>query len=56
MRIKIWASLEPRFPCTGPYKAMDIIERNEPYGVGEATHYGPVIFFRLSPIMTQIKA
>jgi hypothetical protein len=43
MRIKIWASLEPQFPNRGPYKALDIIERDAPYGVSEATHYGPVI-------------
>lgn len=43
MRIKIWASLEPQFPDRGPYKALDIIERDAPYSVGDATHYGPVI-------------
>jgi|HubBroStandDraft_2_1064218.scaffolds.fasta_scaffold03399_7 hypothetical protein len=43
MRIKIWASLEPQFHNRGPYKALDIIERDALYGVGEATHYGPVI-------------
>src|SRR6266436_3457505 len=43
MRIKIWASLEPQFPKRGPYKALDIIERDALCGVGDATHYGPVI-------------
>lgn len=43
MRIKIWASLDPQTPNIGPYKALDIIERDALYGIGEATHYGPVI-------------
>jgi hypothetical protein len=44
MRIKIWASLEPQFPNRGPYKALDIVERDALCGVSDATHYGPVIF------------
>lgn len=43
MRIKIWASLDPRLPSTGPYKAIDIVERSTAYSVGDMTHYGPVI-------------
>jgi hypothetical protein len=45
MRIKIWASLNPQFPNRGPYKSLDTIESGKPYGMGEATHYGPVISF-----------
>jgi hypothetical protein len=43
MRIKIWASLDPEFPNTGPYKSVDIVERDNPHVIGELTHYGPVI-------------
>jgi hypothetical protein len=43
MRIKVWASVEPRFPDQGPYKMLDIIERDAPYNVGEMTHYGAAI-------------
>jgi hypothetical protein len=43
MQIKIWASVEPQFPDMGPYKMLDIIERDAPYNVGETTHYGEVI-------------
>lgn len=42
MRIKIWASASPRFPDSGPYRALHVIERDTPYSVGEMTHYGPV--------------
>src|SRR5215469_3968742 len=43
MRIKIWASVNPEFPNTGPYQSRDIIEREMPHAIGEMTHYGPVI-------------
>lgn len=43
MRIKIWASFNPEFPNTGPYKSLDIVEREKPHAIGEMTHYGPVI-------------
>lgn len=43
MRIKVWASFDPQFPNQGPYKSLDTIERDAPYSVGDATHYGPVI-------------
>jgi hypothetical protein len=43
MRIKIWASLDPKFPNVGPYESLDIVKRDTPHTVGEMTHYGPVI-------------
>jgi penicillin amidase len=43
MRIKIWASVNPEFPNIGPYKSLDIVERQKPHAIGETTHYGPVI-------------
>jgi hypothetical protein len=43
MRIKIWASVNPQFPNTGPYKSLDVVERAMPHALGEMTHYGPVI-------------
>jgi len=43
MRIKIWASVNPKFPDLGPYKMLDIVEKDAPYSVGEMTHYGAVI-------------
>lgn len=43
MRIKIWASVEPQFPNQGPYKMLNIFERDVPYSVGDPTHYGVVI-------------
>lgn len=43
MRIKIWASVNPEFPSTGPYTSLDIVEREKPHAIGEMTHYGPVI-------------
>jgi hypothetical protein len=43
MRIKIWASLDPKIPNVGPYKSLDIVERDTPHVIGEMTHYGPVI-------------
>lgn len=42
MRIKIWASTE-RFPDRGPYRMLDIVEKDDPYSVGEMTHYGTVV-------------
>jgi hypothetical protein len=43
MRIKILASTKEQFPTPGPYKTMDIVERESPYQVGDTTHYGEVI-------------
>jgi len=43
MRVKIWASVEPQSPDSGPYKMVDIVGREAPYGVGDMTHYGAVI-------------
>jgi hypothetical protein len=43
MRIKIWASVESEFPNQGPYKMLNIIERDARYSVGDITHYGTVI-------------
>jgi hypothetical protein len=45
LRIKMWASLDPSLPNVGPYKAIDIVERETAYSLGEMTHYGPVITF-----------
>jgi hypothetical protein len=42
MRIKIWASNDPSFPDAGPYKMLDILERDSHYSVGDVTHYGVV--------------
>jgi hypothetical protein len=42
MRIKIWASVESRSPDLGPYKMLDIVEKDAPYRVGDMTHYGAV--------------
>lgn len=43
MRIKIWASTQEQTPTSGPYKMLDIVQRESAYGVGEMTHYGEVI-------------
>ena len=43
MRVKIWASEDPSCPSTGPYKVLDILQRNSGYSLGDATHYGVVI-------------
>src|SRR5208282_872141 len=43
MRIKIWASVEAQSPDSGPYKMLDVVERDTLYAVGEMTHYGAVI-------------
>jgi hypothetical protein len=43
MRIKIWASVSPQTPTTGPYRLLDIVEGKSLYAVGEITHYGTVI-------------
>jgi hypothetical protein len=43
MRIKIWASTQEQSPYIGPYKMLDIIERESPYTVGDITHYGEVV-------------
>lgn len=43
MRIKILASTKEQFPTPGPYKTLDIVERESPYQVGDMTHYGEVI-------------
>jgi len=50
MRIKILASTKEQFPTPGPYKTVDIVEREFPYGVGDMTHYGEVILI-LPPIL-----
>jgi hypothetical protein len=39
MRIKIWASVHTDFPETGPYKMLDIVQRDNPYSVGDLTHF-----------------
>jgi hypothetical protein len=43
MRIKISASIKEEFPTSGPYKTLDIVERESQYEVGDMTHYGEVI-------------
>src|SRR5579863_53089 len=45
MRIKIWTNPNPQFWNSGPYKCLDIVEREKPHAVGDMTHYGPVIAF-----------
>jgi len=42
MRIKVWTSNDPSFPDVGPYKMVDILERDAYYSVGDVTHYGVV--------------
>jgi predicted amino acid-binding ACT domain protein len=42
MRIKIWASIDSSFPDAGPYKMLDILERDSHYSVGDVMHYGIV--------------
>ncbi len=43
MRIKIIAADDFEHPNVGPYKTRDIVERPQPYDVGDTTHYGQVI-------------
>ena len=43
MRIKIWSSVDARSPTIGPYKMLDVVERQSLYEVGEITHYGEVV-------------
>jgi hypothetical protein len=43
MRIKIVASTKEEFPTPGPYKTIDIVERELPYQIGDTTHHGEVI-------------
>jgi hypothetical protein len=43
MRIKILASIQEQSPYIGPYKTLDIIEKEGPYAVGDMTHYGEVV-------------
>jgi hypothetical protein len=43
MKIKIYASVKKEFPTPGPYKKVDVVERDSPYQVGDKTHYGEVI-------------
>ena len=43
MQIHIWASKDPETPQMGPYRVLDTIEREMPYGIGAITHYGEVI-------------
>lgn len=40
MRIKILASTKEQFPTPGPYKTIDIVEKEALYQVGDMTHYG----------------
>ena len=43
MRIKIWASAHGESPTSGPYKLLDIVEKESAYAIEEMTHYGEVI-------------
>lgn len=43
MRIKILASVKEQSPTPGPYKTIDIVEREFPYQIGDLTHHGEVI-------------
>ena len=43
MRIKIWTSEDPSCPGIGPYKVLDVLQRDSGYSLGDATHYGVVI-------------
>jgi hypothetical protein len=43
MRIKVWASSDVDFPTYGPYKLLDVIEKNTLHAIGDMTHYGEVI-------------
>src|SRR4029077_6417840 len=43
MKIKVYASVKEKYPTPGPYKTIDIVERDSPYQVGDMTHYGEVI-------------
>lgn len=43
MRTKILATIKEQFPTPGPYKTIDIVERESPYQVGDMTRYGEVI-------------
>ena|SRR5579872_5719283 len=43
MRIKIWASADQASPTVGPYKMLDIVERESLYSVRDTTHYGEVL-------------
>lgn len=43
MRIKIWVSADQASPSVGPYKMLDIVERESLYSVRDTTHYGEVL-------------
>jgi hypothetical protein len=50
MRIKIWASNQEQSPYIGPYKMLDIIDKDVPYVVADITHYGEVVIVARSPV------
>jgi hypothetical protein len=50
MRVKILASVKEQSPTPGPYKTLDIVERESLYQIGDMTHYGEVILI-LPPIL-----
>jgi hypothetical protein len=43
LRIKIWISVHGQPETSGPYKMLDIVQRDSAYAVGDATHYGEVV-------------
>ena len=43
MKIKIYASVKGQSPTSGPYRTIDVVQRDCLYQVGEMTHYGEVL-------------
>jgi hypothetical protein len=43
MRIKIYTSVKADAPTPGPYRTLDVVERDLRYHVGDKTRYGEVI-------------
>ena len=52
MQIKIVASTKAQFPTSGPYKTLDVVERESLYQVGDMTHYGEVILMLPSILLS----
>lgn len=50
MRIKIFASVKECAPTPGPYKTIEIVERESPYRVGDKSPYGEVILL-MPPVL-----
>jgi hypothetical protein len=43
MRIKIWISVLGQPDTSGPYKMLDIVQRDSAYALGDTTHHGEVV-------------